>query len=316
MGGSSMFAPARYLADFARFAATKGSQEQHDREALAELERRPLALPAGLSIRWLGVSGYRFDYEGHTLLVDPYVSRVPLASVIARRAALPDPARIGRHIGTPANCVGILVGHTHFDHAVDTPVIARRLRCPAYGSASLTRLMRLHGCPELGVHVTPYKTYELGPFTATFTPSAHSKLVLGLAVPFDGELTCDHLDALSPGAYRCGEIYGIEITVAGMSFYHQGSANLIDAAVRSRNVDVFLAGVAGRGFTRDYWRRILTRLQPHTIVPTHYDDFFRPLDGDMGFTTNVNLAHVPDEVHAISQDFTVAALPLAPEPAP
>jgi L-ascorbate metabolism protein UlaG (beta-lactamase superfamily) len=314
MGSSNMFAPARYLADFARYAATKGSQEEHDRQALTELERRPLALPTGLRIRWLGVSGYRFDYEGHTLLIDPYVSRVPLVGVLARRPALPDPARIERHIGSPPNCVGVLVGHTHFDHAVDAPVIARRLRCRAYGSASLTRLMRLHGCPELGVHVTPYETYELGPFTVSFTPSAHSKLLLGFAVPFDGELTCDHLDALAPGAYRCGEIYGIEITVAGMCFYHQGSANLIDDAVRSRDVDVFLAGVAGRGFTPDYWRRILTRLQPRTIVPTHYDDFFRPLDASMGFTTNVNLARVPGEVHAISRDFTVAALPLNAEP--
>ncbi len=313
MGSRTMFAPARYLADFARFAATKSSQEQHDRQALAELERRPLALPPGLSVSWLGVSGYRFDYEGHTLLVDPYVSRVPLSAVLARRPALPDPDRVTRHIGSPANCVGILVGHTHFDHAVDAPIIARRLGCKAYGSASLVRLMALHGAPQLGVHVTPYERYELGPFTVSFTPSAHSKLVLGLAVPFDGELTCDHLDALSPGAYRCGEIYGIEITVAGMSFYHQGSANLIDDAVRSTDVDVFLAGVAGRGFTRAYWRRILTRLQPKTIVPTHYDDFFRPLDAEMGFTTNVNLAQVPDEVHAVSRDFAVAALPLVTE---
>ncbi len=247
------------------------------------------------------------------MLIDPYVSRVPLSSVLARRPALPDPDRIARHIGSPTNCVGILVGHTHFDHAVDAPVIARGLGCKAYGSASLARLMRLHGCPELAVHVTPYERYELGPFTVSFTPSAHSKLVLGLAVPFDGELTCDHLDALSPGAYRCGEIYGIEITVAGMSFYHQGSANLVDDAVRSTDIDVFLAGVAGRGFTRQYWQRILTRLQPKTIVPTHYDDFFRPLDAEMGFTTNVNLAHVPDEVHAVSRDFAVAALPLVTE---
>ena len=139
MIGASMFAPARYLADFARFAATRGSQEQHDRQALAELERRPLALPDGLTVSWLGVSGYRFEYEGHTLLVDPYVSRVPLSSVLARRPALPDPERIGRHIGSPTKCVGILVGHTHFDHAVDAPVIARRLACKAYGSASLAR---------------------------------------------------------------------------------------------------------------------------------------------------------------------------------
>jgi L-ascorbate metabolism protein UlaG (beta-lactamase superfamily) len=98
-----------------------------------------------------------------------------------------------------------------------------------------------------------------------------------------------------------------------MSFYHQGSANLVDDAVRSTDIDVFLAGVAGRGFTRQYWQRILTRLQPKTIVPTHYDDFFRPLDAEMGFTTNVNLAHVPDEVHAVSRDFAVAALPLVTE---
>jgi hypothetical protein len=44
-------------------------------------------------------------------------------------------------------------------------------------------------------------------------------------------------------------------------------------------------------------------------VPTHYDDFFAPLDADMGFTTNVNLARVPDEVRAVSADFGVVALP-------
>ena len=46
------------------------------------------------------------------------------------------------------------------------------------------------------------------------------------------------------------------------------------------------------------------------VVPTHYDDFFRPLEAEMGFTTNVNLARVPDEVHAVSSDFQISALPL------
>ena len=95
-----------------------------------------------------------------------------------------------------------------------------------------------------------------------------------------------------------------------MSFYHQGSANLLDDEVRHTGVDVFLAGVAGRGFTPRYWSRILPRLQPSVIVPTHYDDFFRPLDASMGLSTNVNLAHVPEEVGAVSRDFQVAALPL------
>jgi hypothetical protein len=188
----AMLAPARYIADFARFAASKGAQERRDAQALTELEATTLRLAPGLELQWLGVSGYRLDF--------------------------------------------------------------------------------------------------------------------GLAVPF--ELTCDHLDALRPSAYRCGQVWGIHIEVAGTTIYHQGSANLVDEAIGHRGVDFFLAGVAGRGFTRDYWRRILGRLQPSTIVPTHYDDFFRPLDADMGFTTNVNLARVPDEIHAVSADFAVAALPL------
>ncbi len=304
-----MLGPARYLADFARFAARKGDQERHDAQALAELQSLPLGLPPGLELEWLGVSGYRMTYEGHTLFIDPYVSRVPLSAVIRRRPVAPNPAMIDRFITASPNVVGVLVGHTHWDHAVDAPAICRRFGCAAYGSSSLVNLMALHGLGEQAVEVDPYQAYELGPFKVSFTPSLHSKLVLGLAVPFDGELTCDHLDGLTPSAYRCGPVWGIQIEVAGASFYHQGSANLIDDAIRPGGVDFFLAGVAGRGFTQDYWQRILRRLEPQTVVPTHYDDFFRPLSEPMGFTMNVNLARVPGEIAAVSRDFAVAALP-------
>ncbi len=304
-----MLGPARYLADFARFVANKGDQERHDAQALQELQSRKLGLPPGLELEWLGVSGYRMTFESKTLFIDPYVSRIPLSAVIRGRQAVPDPAMIARFIGDRADVVGVLVGHTHFDHAVDAPAVCNRFGCRAYGSSSLVRLMALHGLAEQAVEVEPYRTYELGPFTVSFTPSVHSKLVLGLAVPFDGELTCDHLDGLSPSAYRCGPVWGIRIDVAGASFYHQGSANLIDDAIKARDVDFFLAGVAGRGFTQDYWKRILRRLAPRTVIPTHYDDFFRPLSAPMGFTTNVNLARVPDEIAAVSRDFGVAALP-------
>ncbi|MGI8863334.1 MAG: MBL fold metallo-hydrolase [Solirubrobacteraceae bacterium] len=305
-----MLGQARYLADFVRFVATKPGQEREDSQALRELEAAAPVFPDGLEVEWLGVSGYRMAYEGQTLFIDPYISRVPLTTLLRRQPALPDVSLIDRYLGSPRLVAGVLVGHTHFDHAVDAPAIARRFRCPAFGSSSLVALMQLHGAGEQAVEIEAYRRYELGPFTVSFTPSLHSKLVLGLAVPFDGELSCEHLDALTPGAYRCGQVWGIRIEVAGVSFYHQGSANLIDDAIRERGVDYFLAGVAGRGFTRDYWRRIIGRLEPHTIVPTHYDDFFRPLQAPMGFTTNVHLARVPDEVRGVSADLRVAALPL------
>src|SRR5436190_8357178 len=154
MGG-----PLRHLADLAKARATRRSSERDDRQALGELEARPLALPAGLEVEWLGVSGYRMTYEGRTLFVDPYVSRVPISAVIRGRPAIPDPGMIERFIGSPPQVVGVLVGHTHFDHAVDAPAICKRFGSRAYGSDSLVRLMALHGLAEQAVEVEPYEPY-------------------------------------------------------------------------------------------------------------------------------------------------------------
>jgi L-ascorbate metabolism protein UlaG (beta-lactamase superfamily) len=206
-----------------------------DAEALRAWEEAPLPLPPGLEIEWLGVSGYRLTYEGISLFVDPYVSRVPLRALVLRRRALPNPELISRYITPPGEVAGILVGHTHFDHAVDAPAIARRFGVRAYGSASLAQLMRLHGLADLAVQVKPHRRYEIGPFVVRFVPSRHSKLLLGLKVPMAGELTCEHLDGLAPTAYKCGDVWGIRIEVAGVSLYHQGSADLDDEELAREN---------------------------------------------------------------------------------
>jgi L-ascorbate metabolism protein UlaG (beta-lactamase superfamily) len=301
--------PLRHIGELAKARARRRSSEREDEQALVELEGKPLELPTGLEVEWLGVSGYRMTCEGKTLFIDPYLSRVPFKDLVLRRPTLPDPAALDRFVKAPGEVVGVLVGHTHFDHAVDAPAIARRFGCSAYGSDSLVNLMALHGLAEQTVEVEPYRTYELGPFEVSFTPSVHSKLLLGLAVPYDGDLTCEHLDGLSPNAYRCGQVWGISIEVGGLRFYHQGSANLVDDAIRERGVDVFLAGVAGRSFTRDYWKRIIPRLDPKVVVPTHYDNFFRPLGQRMEFVSNVQLSELPEEIGAVSADVELAALP-------
>jgi L-ascorbate metabolism protein UlaG (beta-lactamase superfamily) len=91
-----------------------------DLTALRDLERVPLGLPDGLELEWLGVASYRLSFEGTTVLVDPYVSRAPL---LLRRPALPDAHLIDRHV---RKADAILIGHTHWDHAVDAPAIAPR----------------------------------------------------------------------------------------------------------------------------------------------------------------------------------------------
>ena len=289
-----------------------GARHKNDQSVFASesVRRHGERLAPGLELEWLGTAGFRISYQGFDLLVDPYVTRHGLRKTFSSAPLLPDERIIRERI---PGAGAILVGHTHFDHALDVPKVAALNGCPVYGSSSLTRLMRLHGAGEKAVEVTPKKVYPIGPFEVTFIESTHAKLVGGFKVPDQGELSCDHLDGLRRSAYRCGQVYGIHIAVAGTTLYHQGSADVLDDRVMHRGVDYFLAGIAGRGFSRDYTRRILSLLEPRVVIPHHYDDFFRPLGGAMGFSLNVNLGGFFEEARRVSADFTVRTLaPLEP----
>jgi L-ascorbate metabolism protein UlaG (beta-lactamase superfamily) len=290
---------------------TLDAQRRHDLATAAALNWRRAGSvegwPDGLELQWLGTAGFRLTHENCTILVDPYLTRPDLGSVLRSRPLVSRADLVDVHV--PA-ADAVLVGHTHFDHALDVGAIARRHGCLVYGSESATRLMCLHGLADKAVTVEAHRTYAIGPFEVTFVPSLHSKLLFGVAVPAGGDLTCDSLDGLGAAAYKCGQVWGIHIAVDRFTLYHQGSANLIEDEIRFSNVDVFLAGIAGRMFTRDYLRRILGALQPRVVVPHHYDDFFRALDAPMGLSFNVNLARFPDEVAAVSSEFDVRALDL------
>ena len=292
-----------HLASGAKYLATAHRQQASDRATARQLAG-PLALPPGLEITWIGTAGFRFAYEGTVVWIDPYVTRLSLGALLRRRVVPSSSEAVARWID---RADAVLVGHTHFDHALDVPEIARATRCRVYGSQSLAHLMELHALREQAVVVEPHRDYEVGPFRFHFVPSVHSKLWLGLGIPYSGELTCDHVDELTPQAYRCGQVWGIFVEVAGMRFYHQGSCDLVEAELHDRDVDVFLCGISGRRFTARYVERIVRALAPCVIVPTHFDDFFRPV-GDNRLSFNVNLTGFADEVHRVSSQLPVRVL--------
>lgn len=312
-----MAGPTGHIADFLRYLARRGARHSDDAGAVADLDwaaRPDSGLPPGLELEWLGTSGFRFRYQGSTLLVDPYLTRIPLGDVLRRRPTRASEPTVRRYVDAAD---AILIGHTHFDHAIDAPLIADLFGARAFGSSSLRRLMELHGLGARAVEVEPFRTYEVGPFAFSFVPSLHSKLVLGMAVPADGDISCEHFDELTPSAYGCGQVWGIHIQVAGARFYHQGSADLDDAALadvrRHRGVDYFLCGIAGRRFTERYLQRMVRHLEPAVIVPHHYDDFFRPLAVPLAFSLNVDLVGFTDEVRDASGELEVRTLaPLTP----
>ncbi len=304
-----MFGPVGHLAAGAAYLATARRQHASDSLTLRQLAwpHGTSPLPKGVELTWLGTAGFRLAYQGYVLWIDPYVTRLAMRDLLLRHVVPSSDDAIARWID---RADAILVGHTHFDHALDVPAIARRFGCRALGSRSLAHQMALHGLGEQAIVVEPHASYELGPFRVRFTPSVHSKLWLGMSVNYGGELTCDHVDELVPQAYRCGQVWGICVEVAGARIYHQGSADFVEDELRERGVDLFLCGIAGRRFSPHYVERIVAKLAPHAIVPTHYDDFFRSLDDAPRFSFNVDVTGFADEVRRASGELPLYALEL------
>jgi len=290
----------------------RGPSAALDHSVLADLDAhrrgRP-NLPHGLVLEWLGTAGFRLEMDGTTLLIDPYVSRRRLGETLGSPALHADPDLVARLLPTAD---AVLVGHCHFDHAIDVPELARRGN-RIIGSTAMRDLLALHGLEQRAELADPSTPLEIGPFTVRFVPSRHSKLLLGLAVPSDGEFTCDSLDALSSSSYRCGQVYGIHIEVAGHTIYHLGSADLIEDEYHLGPVDLLLCCIAGRSMTRHFESRMLSTFRPSTVVPHHLDDFFRPIDEPLGLSFNISVARFVDDVLAVDPALDLATLvPMRP----
>jgi len=232
------------------------------------------------------------------------LTRRSFGHVARGRVLIPDPTLVPRFV---ERCDAVLMGHTHFDHALDAPKIAAAHGCKVYGSKSMSHLMGLHGLADQAVTVTPHEPITIGPFVVRFVPSVHSKLLLGFAIPQEGEITCDHCDSMTNKHFNCGQVWGIHIEVAGTSLFHMGSCDLLDDEV-TRPAEWFLAGIAGRGSTPKFWERVLKRVQPRVLVPHHHDNFFLPLGEEMGFSLNVNYGAMLHEVRAVDPDLRIVSL--------
>jgi L-ascorbate metabolism protein UlaG (beta-lactamase superfamily) len=261
-------------------------------------------------VKWLGTAGFEITSGEHRLLIDPYVTRASLLRCAFGHVE-PDRRRLATLF---PKADAIVLGHTHFDHALDAPAIALATGAKVFGSRSAATLCRAAGVPSDRVEVVEPeagqepRVVEVGPFTLRFLPSAHSRLALG-RVPFPGEISdCDEVPNRIT-AFKCGAVFSLEIKVAGRTIIHVGSAELTDS-VRSSNVDLALACVAGWTKGERVPERFVRALSPRAILLSHWDDFFRPLDEPARILPAMKLDAFVDRLSAGARDVKIGTLPI------
>ena len=272
-----------------------------------------LAAPGegGVRVRWLGTAGFALEHQGTTVLFDPYLTRASLLRCATSRL-VSDARAIAAH--TP-RADAIVVGHTHFDHALDVPAIAALTGARVYGSRSAVTLCRASGLPEARLHDVEGSpgadpvVAEVGPFELRFHPSAHSRFALG-RVPFPGEIAdCDQVPLRVPH-YRCGAVFAVEIRVAGRTILHLGSAELIESTLPVREPDLLLLCAAGWTSSPELPERVARAVTPRAVLLSHWDDFFRSIDKPARPLPALQLPRLVERLERANRDARVGVVPL------
>jgi L-ascorbate metabolism protein UlaG (beta-lactamase superfamily) len=239
----------------------------------------------GLAVTFLGVATLLFDDGESAVMFDGFFSRPSLLKVAARPIA-PDVDRIdaGLHavgFGDGRRRLGAVVPvHSHYDHAMDSAVVAERTGATLVGGESTANVGRGGGLPGDRIRVVgDGEQASYGDFTLTFVVSDHCP-----PDRFPGTITAPVVPPVKANAYHCGEAWSVLVThTSGRTALVQGSAGFVAGSLAGRSADVVYLGVGQLGvldesYLRQYWEETVTAVGARRVVLIHWDDFFRPLD--------------------------------------
>ncbi|HEY1813302.1 MAG TPA: MBL fold metallo-hydrolase [Kofleriaceae bacterium] len=268
-------------------------------------QRGPARTP--ITLTYLGVAGWQIDSGPTTILVDPYFSRPALDKPIS-----PDDAAIAAH--APAHADAIVVGHSHVDHLLDAPSVAKRTGAQLIGSASTARFARASGLPaDHIITVKGGEDLEFGAYSIRAIPSLHSELDHKHA--FGGTIAADVKLPMTFEQFEEGGTFAYLIRIGGHEIVALDTANFIERELAGLRPDIAIIAPGARGEIHDYTCRLLRALgDPPLVYATHFDDWRGaaadiPPDADLRAFADEVTRCSPHTVLVIPKHFSAMVVP-------
>ena len=209
-------------------------------------DQPPATAGSPLTVTWAGVTTLLIDDGESALLTDGFFSRPSLLAVGTRKLSPSRPRIDGclTRLGVD-RLDAVLPVHTHFDHAMDSAVVAERTGAKLVGGTSAAHLGHGAGLTDDRLSWSPLANRcRLGAFDVT--------LVVGHHCPpdrFPGVITEPVVPPVKASAYRCGEAWStlVHHRPSDRRLLIVGSAGFVPGSLQGQRADVVYLGVGQLG---------------------------------------------------------------------
>lgn len=270
----------------------------HSLQPVPTAERNVSTSETSLTVRFLGAGGIFLQSGDTALLGDPFFSNPPLSQWIFGRTLQVRPDVIDAHLPPLEHVQGILVGHGHFDHAMDVPYVAGKLpdRVKVYGSETIPNLFATLLPAERLVDMTPAMAKAgQGGTWVYLSPRLRILPIYSEHSPHVGDtiFAADHITTpreQAPAAmfdWQAGtnlsfviDFLAADQSVAYRVFYQSSASNAPVGFppdwLLQEQIPFDLALLCGANYThvQQYPEGILQRLNPRQIMLIHWERFW------------------------------------------
>lgn len=235
-----------------------------------------------VAITFFGVSTLLFDDGETQILVDSFFTRPPVLDVLSKMQSNED--EVARFIKdyNLDRVRAAFIAHSHYDHALDVPAVAKMTGATIYGTESTMNIGRGGGVAESQLALAKSgDSVQIGDFAVRIEESPHS-IHPGVPAP-DYPPTIDKplVQPASNAEFACGGNFNFIITHGDKTYVVVASANYRDGSLAGTGADVLFLGTATLGlrdeaFQQKYLDETIGLTTPEIVIPLHWDDFVKP----------------------------------------
>jgi L-ascorbate metabolism protein UlaG (beta-lactamase superfamily) len=241
-----------------------------------------------VTARYLGNTNVLLSDGETSILTDGFFSNPGMRRVLFGKIA-PRPDVIERALARAgvADLAAIIVTHSHYDHVMDAPEVARLSGALFVGSESAANVARGWRFPEARIRVAgPGEPLRFGGFRVTLIRSRHYEFpfsFMNRQAKVNSLIRTPLVPPVAAAEYREGGSYSVLVEHSLGKVLIQGSAGYIKGALRHVSAEVVFLSIGGLGaqtteYQENYFKETAAAVGATRIIPIHWDDLTRPLD--------------------------------------